>query len=166
MGAGAKLAAAAVAGALLATAGHGHHHHQWAHLLSVGASSTGGDIALGRRMAAREYGWGGAQWDCLDSLWAGESGWRPNADTRVSGLDPAGAAVFAYGIPQARGHGQQSGGVTAPYPPAFAAANPPGLGGSSSARTQIKWGFGYIEATYGSPCAALSFKQAHGNQGY
>jgi hypothetical protein len=28
--------------------------------------------------------------------------------------------------------------------------------------TQIRWGLDYIEATYGSPCGADSFKQGHG----
>ena len=28
--------------------------------------------------------------------------------------------------------------------------------------TQIRWGLDYIESTYGSPCAAESFKQGNG----
>jgi len=32
----------------------------------------------------------------------------------------------------------------------------------TSAVTQIKWGLGYVKATYGTPCAAWAFKQANG----
>lgn len=135
-----------------------------AHLLSAGGGN--GNVALGQRLAAKKYGWTGSQWNCLYTLWQGESGWSQYSDTRASGLDPAGAPVFAYGIPQARGHGSDIGGVTAPYPPAYAAGNPASLGGSSDPRTQVLWGLRYIASTYGSPCAALSYKQSTGNQGY
>ena len=156
----AKLAAATVAALVMASGVH-HKHHHWsmgapsllaAHAVSVPPNAN---AALGQRLAAREYGWTGGQWDCLNHLWQGESGWSNTADTRASGLDPANASVFAYGIPQSR-----------PATKMPRSAWPPDLGGRANARTQIKWGLGYIDHTYGSPCAALSFKQSTGNQGY
>jgi hypothetical protein len=72
------------------------------------------------------------QFSCLNPLWERESGWDPYAVNRSSG---------AYGIPQALGHGH-------PYD----------LG---DYRAQIDWGLNYINATYGSPCRAWSFWQAH-----
>jgi hypothetical protein len=169
--AGAFLASAAGVGVLLAVAGGSHGRGIAASLDSLratpadGRSAHGGE-ALADRLAAHLYGWTGAQRGCLNSLWAGESGFSNTADTRKTGLDRPGASVFAYGIPQARGHGAWTGGMKAPYPPAFGAANPPSLGGTSDARTQIRWGLGYIKRTYTKPCGALAFKQAHGNQGY
>jgi hypothetical protein len=124
-----------------------------------------GNVGLGERLAAK-YGWTGEQFDCLNTLWQGESGWSQYADTRKSGLDPADASVFAYGIPQARGHGPDEGGVTAPYPSSSNPANPASLGGDSSPRKQIEWGLSYIRYTYGSPCNALAFKHAHNDEGY
>lgn len=128
--------------------------------------SVNGNVALGQQIAANRYGWTGSQWDCLYNLWQGESGWSQTSDTRASGLDAPDASVFAYGIPQARGHGPDVDGVTAPYPSSFMAANPASLGGSSDPRTQVRWGLAYIRSTYGSPCAALAFKQAHNDKGY
>jgi hypothetical protein len=110
------------------------------------AGTARGDVALGERMAAAR-GWTGGQWDCLNWLWTRESGWSVSADTRRSGLDPAGAAVYAYGIPQAR--------------PAqkMAAA---GADWATDPATQIRWGLGYIAATYGTPCGAWAHETADG----
>ena len=148
-GGGKKLAIAAGI-AFLAAGSHGHHH--WANgvLASFSGHSASANERLGHRMAAHR-GWTGPQWSCLDELWRGESGWRTNADTRASGLDPAGASVYAYGIPQAR--------------PADKLATA-GPHWQTSARTQIRWGIRYISRTYGNPCNALAFKRAHGNAGY
>lgn len=116
--------------------------------------SVAANIRLGRAMAAR-YGWTGAQWTCLDVLWTGESGWSQYADTRRSGLDPANATVFAYGIPQSRPDWKMP-----------RAARPASQGGHSDPQAQIGWGLRYIKGRYGDPCAALAFKRANGNQGY
>ena len=71
-------------------------------------------------------------------LWAGESGWRWNAENPSSG---------AYGIPQALpGSKMASAGADWQTNPA----------------TQIEWGLGYIRDVYGSPCGAWGFKQSHG----
>ena len=32
----------------------------------------------------------------------------------------------------------------------------------TSAESQIRWGLGYIQDTYGTPCNAWSFKAGHG----
>ena len=165
------VAAAVVAALALAAAaagtGHHHGHHHGPPPAAATASAAGGpDVALGQRLAAAR-GWTGQQWTCLDQLWNSESGWSATADTRVTGAggDHPGSPVFAYGIAQARGHGPDVGGITAPYP--VPAANPPDLGGQSSAASQIKWGLGYIAGTYGTPCGALSYKYGPGGgQGY
>ncbi len=143
-------------------------HHTTAHTRTTAEVSSApvSNVALGRHLAAHDYGWRGYQFTCLDTLWSGESGWRATADTRRSGLDAADAAVFAYGIPQARGHGPNEHGVDAPYPSSSMSANPASLGGSSNPKAQIQWGLHYIHDEYGSPCAALAFKRSHGNEGY
>jgi hypothetical protein len=77
------------------------------------------------------------EFGCLDDIWTRESGWRYNAEN----------ASGAYGIPQALpGSKMASAGSDWLTNPA----------------TQIKWGLGYIKGTYGTPCDAWSFWQAHG----
>lgn len=157
------LASAVLTGLYLAShaGGRGHGGLNLSSLIPAKAvsapapSAQGGSPAaneqLGNQLAARGYGWAGAQAACLDVLWQGESGWRTNADTRASGLDSWSSPVYAYGIPQAR--------------PAqkMAAA---GADWQSNPATQIRWGLGYIHDRYGNPCAALAFKRSTGNQGY
>ena len=87
-----------------------------------------------------EFGYGQDQFSCLDSLYNSESGWRVNADNPSSS---------AYGIPQAL-PGSKMASAGADW-----ATNPV---------TQIRWGLGYIQDRYGSPCSAWSFKQ--GNNWY
>ena len=77
------------------------------------------------------------QFGCLNNIWARESGWRYNAEN----------ASGAYGIPQALpGSKMASSGADWQTNPA----------------TQINWGLGYIKSTYGTPCNAWAFWQAHG----
>lgn len=84
------------------------------------------------------FGWGQDQFSCLDSLWAHESGWNPSAANPSSG---------AYGIPQALpGSKMASAGPDWQTNPA----------------TQIRWGLGYIQSLYGSPCGAWAHEQATG----
>jgi hypothetical protein len=119
--------------------------------VAAAPASVSGNVALGQRLAGG-YGWGaGSQWNCLYALWQRESGWSNTADTRVTGLDPPGAAVFAYGIAQARP------ATKMPLP-----GQPAGLGGQSDTATQIRWGLGYIQATYADPCGAWSHEEAAG----
>jgi len=93
--------------------------------------------SIGRALLA-EFGFSDDQFGCLDSLYASESGWRVDADNPTSS---------AYGIPQAL-PGSKMASAGADW-----ATNPV---------TQIRWGLGYIQDRYGSPCGAWSFKQGHG----
>ncbi len=83
-----------------------------------------------------EYGFSSDQFSCLDSLWTKESGWSVTADNPTSS---------AYGIPQSL-PGSKMATVGADW-----ATNP---------ETQIRWGLGYIQGSYGSPCAAWDHSQA------
>jgi hypothetical protein len=84
------------------------------------------------------YGWSSGQFSCLDSLWNLESGWNVYATNPSSG---------AYGIPQALPGSK------------MASAGPDW---QSDAATQIRWGLGYIQALYGSPCGAWAHEEADG----
>jgi hypothetical protein len=83
------------------------------------------------------YGWNPQTYfSCLNDIWTRESGWRYNAE------NPSGA----YGIPQALpGSKMASAGADWQTDPA----------------TQIRWGLSYIQGTYGDPCSAWAFWQAH-----
>jgi len=77
------------------------------------------------------------QYSCLNNIWTRESGWRYNAEN----------ASGAYGIPQALPGSKMA---TA------------GSDWQTNPATQIKWGLGYIQGRYGTPCDAWSFWEAHG----
>ncbi len=92
------------------------------------------DIA---RALLGEFGFSADQFGCLDSLWTRESGWRWNADNPSSS---------AYGIPQSLpGSKMASAGADWKTNPA----------------TQIRWGLGYIQNRYGSPCGAWAHSESH-----
>lgn len=94
-----------------------------------------GNIALACQLAVDESWYKQSpkkQMTCLVYLWDRESGWNQNSHNKSSG---------AHGIPQALpGSKMQSVGSN----------------WRTSAVTQIKWGLGYIDGRYGSPCDALS----------
>ncbi len=92
--------------------------------------------AIARSMLA-ERGWGD-QFTCLDSLWTRESGWSVSATNPSSG---------AYGIPQA-------------LPGSKMATE--GADWRTNPATQIRWGLGYIAASYGTPCGAWRAFQGKG----
>lgn len=134
---------------------HGHGGGVAAHLTSVpgNGGSPSANVQLGQAMAA-QMGWTGSQWSCLYMLWEGESAWDqyntyPSHDTPPS--TPGADITTAYGIPQA-------------LPAQKMAAA--GADWQTNPRTQVKWGLGYIQTTYGNPCSALAFKRSTGNQGY
>jgi hypothetical protein len=77
------------------------------------------------------------QFSCLDNIWTRESNWRYDAQN----------ASGAYGIPQALPGSK------------MASAGP---NWQTNPSTQIKWGLGYIQGRYGTPCGAWSFWQANG----
>lgn len=106
--------------------------------VTVTRDVTQGDPREIARALLPEFGFGPEQFSCLDSIWSQESGWRWNADNPTSS---------AYGIPQALpGSKMASAGPDWETNPA----------------TQIRWGLGYIQGRYGSPCSAWGFKQSHG----
>ena len=83
------------------------------------------------------YGFSTSQWSCLDNLWDEESNWNPEAE------NPSGA----YGIPQALPGSK------------MASAGPDW---ETDPTTQIKWGLGYIQSVYGTPCGAWDHEEADG----
>ena len=84
------------------------------------------------------FGWSSSQFSCVVSLWARESGWNIYASNPSSG---------AFGIPQALPGSKMASA---------------GADWQSNAATQIRWGLGYIQQTYGSPCAAWDHSEAVG----
>ena len=136
-----KFAGAAVAAGLLLALAHGHTPPTAATASAPAAVAGcgGSNEALANCMAAAApYGWTGGQTTCLDGLWTRESNFETGATNPQSG---------AYGIPQS-------------LPAAKMAAA--GADWQTNPATQIRWGLGYIAATYGSPCAAWSHEQAAG----
>jgi hypothetical protein len=85
-----------------------------------------------------EFGYAQDQFSCLDSLWTRESQWRVNADNPSSS---------AYGIPQALPGSKMSSA---------------GADWATNPVTQIRWGLGYIQDRYGSPCSAWGHSESYG----
>jgi hypothetical protein len=96
-----------------------------------------GNRAIGCAIMLEE-GFGIDQFPCLDKLWTKESGWNHKAYNEGSG---------AYGIPQAL-PGSKMGSVAADW--------------KTNPATQIKWGLGYIEGRYDTPCGAWQHSQSKG----
>ncbi len=92
------------------------------------------DIA---RALLGDFGFSSDQFGCLDSLWTRESGWNIYADNPTSS---------AYGIPQSL-PGSKMASAGADW-----ATNPV---------TQIRWGLGYIQDRYGSPCGAWAHSESN-----
>jgi hypothetical protein len=84
-----------------------------------------------------DYGWDASQFSCLNQLYISESNWEVHAENPSSG---------AYGIPQSLPAGKMA---TA------------GSDWRTNPETQLEWGLGYIEDSYGTPCSAWEFKQAN-----
>lgn len=99
---------------------------------------SGGDPKEIAKVLLAEFGFGSDQFGCLDSLWTRESNWRVNADNPTSS---------AYGIPQALPGSKMSSA---------------GADWATNPVTQIRWGLGYIEDRYGTPCSAWGHSQSHG----
>ncbi|GIF10855.1 hypothetical protein Ate01nite_08870 [Actinoplanes teichomyceticus] len=78
------------------------------------------------------------QFPCLDRLWKRESGWNHRATNSSSG---------AYGIPQAL-PGSKMASVADDW--------------KTNPATQIKWGLGYIEDRYNTPCGAWNHSESVG----
>jgi hypothetical protein len=111
---------------------------QVAPVAAISAPAPSGSAQQIAMAMLASYGWSSGQFGCLDPLWAHESGWNVYASNPGSG---------AYGIPQALPGSK------------MASAGPDW---QTDAATQIRWGLNYIQATYGSPCAAWSHEEATG----
>jgi hypothetical protein len=85
---------------------------------------------------ASDRGWTGRQWVCLKKLWYRESGWSKNSGSPDRG---------PFGIPQALPGSKMASA---------------GSDWRTNAATQIKWGLGYIDNRYGSPCSAYAHWQS------
>jgi hypothetical protein len=81
---------------------------------------------------------GATQFSCLKPLWDRESGWNTYAQNPSSG---------AYGIPQALPGSKMASA---------------GGDWATDGDTQVRWGVGYIDSVYGSPCSALAHENADG----
>jgi hypothetical protein len=93
---------------------------------------------IARQILLNKYGYGADQFSCFNNIIMRESMWDVHATNASSG---------AYGIPQAL-PGYKMATVASDW-----RTNP---------ATQIIWGVQYMDSRYGSPCAAWSFKAAHG----
>jgi hypothetical protein len=100
-------------------------------------SEYSGNRATGCALMLKE-GFKIDQFPCLDKLWTRESNWRTKASNSGSG---------AYGIPQAL-PGSKMASVAGDW--------------KTNPATQIKWGLGYIEGRYDSPCGAWSHSESSG----
>ena len=100
------------------------------------ANTHDGARATARDLAASTYGWGDDQFQCLDKLWQKESGWSYSAYNASSG---------ATGIPQSLPGSKMASA---------------GSDWETNATTQIIWGLGYINGSYGTPCSAWSHSQS------
>jgi hypothetical protein len=92
---------------------------------------------IGRALLS-EFGFLGDQFGCLDSLYTRESNWNVYADNPTSS---------AYGIPQSLPGSKMASA---------------GADWETNPVTQIRWGLGYIEDRYGSPCGAWAHSESHG----
>lgn len=110
-------------------------HRGQAAASQTAASGTPQQIAMAMLPS---FGWSAGEFSCLNSLWQRESGWNPYAANPSSG---------AYGIPQALPGSKMASA---------------GADWQTSAATQIRWGLGYIRATYGSPCGAWGHESSYG----
>jgi hypothetical protein len=105
---------------------------------AVGAAQRYAKSILGR------YGWGRSQFGPLKNLWHHESAWRWNAKNPSSG---------AYGIPQSLPANKMRSA---------------GADWRTNAKTQIRWGMGYIKdrPDYGSPAKAWAKWQSRSPHWY
>jgi len=104
-------------------------------VISGAGANIGQNAALGKIMAAA-YGWVGAQWDALYTLWQHESNWSNTVQNPIS---------TAYGIAQFL---NSTWGLV-------------GAAKTSDPAGQIAAGLKYILKTYGDPIRAWDFWQGH-----
>jgi hypothetical protein len=105
-------------------------------VLNFPAPNPGTAQSIGFNMLS-SFGFSTSQWPCLDDLWNRESGWIYDAEN----------ASGAYGIPQALPGSKMASA---------------GADWATDPTTQIRWGLGYIQSVYGSPCSAWDHEEADG----
>jgi hypothetical protein len=93
---------------------------------------------IARQILKNKFGYGESDFDCFNNIIIRESMWKVTATNPSSG---------AYGIPQALPGSKMAKA---------------GSDWRTNPATQIIWAVGYMKDRYGSPCAAWSFKRAHG----
>lgn len=130
------------------------------HTTDIAVRSGPATERLADSMAASLYGWTGSQKDCLNLLWGRETGgtWDPlitDAIT-INGHN-------AFGIAQALHHDPSGthavSGVTRHFldghtDKATVDEYPDISANAGNAAAQIRWGLGYIQGTYSTPCGA------------
>lgn len=113
---------------------------------ATAGGSPSANKALGLLLATA-YGWGGSgEWPYLESGWEEESGW-----SQFAANVPSDPYNHAYGIPQANPGSKMASA---------------GSDWKTSPATQIKWGLGYIKATYGSPSRVPGWTPNGPSSGY
>ena len=99
------------------------------------------DPAAARAFASSQlasFGWGADQMSCLSQLWQRESEWLTSAENASSG---------AFGIAQSLPANKMDSA---------------GSDWATNYETQIRWGMGYIQGRYGSPCGAWGHSESVG----
>ncbi len=123
---------------------------------AAGIEATVGSTAAHNQFVAKllaaAYGWNNdPYWSALVRLWNSESSWD---NTIWNTSASCGGGAYAYGIPQACGHGERKTipghGEVCPFPPGNK-GNPPECGGNADPASQISWGLSYIKQNYGDP---------------
>lgn len=110
---------------------------------ALGLEAAQQDPMRAAQVLMPDYGFtGDRQWQCLHSLWMGESDWSWSAENPSSG---------AYGIPQSLPAGKMASA---------------GDDWRTNPVTQIRWGLEYITLSYGTPCGAWEFWQAQNPHWY
>ena len=101
-----------------------------------GCGEFSGNRATGCAIAL-DWGFDLEQFGCLERLWTRESGWNEYAANSIG----------AYGIPQSLPGSKMSS---------------EGSDWETNPVTQIRWGLGYIQGRYGTPCSAWAHSEAEG----
>jgi hypothetical protein len=126
-------------------------------LIAVPTIQNARDYLVARLGAKVDRRWGIAQSECASLIFEYEANWNPHATNKRSG---------AYGLPQANPASKLANWAEAK---AKAAANAGDTDGEWLYRAwrdnpvvQAEWGVDYMTTRYGSPCAALAFRNGVG----
>lgn len=115
------------------------------------------DYLVARLGTGVDRRWGLAQSECASLIFEYESGWNPHATNKASG---------AYGLPQAYPASKLGDWAAAKAAAAETAGDPAAAWLYRAWRdnpvAQAEWGVDYMTDRYGSPCAALAFRNGAG----